>query len=101
MMARSSLRKKEQIEKQRLQQQRRRRNILLGVGAVVIVLLLVLTLPSLLKDTQPKLEIIEITPAARSQTQGMSIGNPNALVKLDVYEDFQCSMCKAYSEQIE
>jgi protein-disulfide isomerase len=30
-----------------------------------------------------------------------TVGNPDAPVKVDVWEDFQCPACKSYSEQIE
>jgi protein-disulfide isomerase len=32
---------------------------------------------------------------------GPALGDPNAPVRIDVYEDFQCPACRSYSEQIE
>ncbi len=101
MMRRSSARQKELLEKQRLQRQKNRRYILLGAGAVVVILLLLIIVPQLLKNKKPALDFIPITPVPRLQAHGLSMGDPNAPVKLDIYEDFQCPMCKAFSEQIE
>jgi protein-disulfide isomerase len=32
---------------------------------------------------------------------GKTIGNPNAKVKIEVYEDFQCPACKEFTDQVE
>jgi protein-disulfide isomerase len=46
-----------------------------------------------------------VTPAAPrnlgSQIDGRSLGDPNAPVRVDVWEDFQCPSCKIFSEGTE
>jgi protein-disulfide isomerase len=46
-------------------------------------------------------EIVQITPVARPQASGTSAGDPNAPVRVDVWEDFQCPGCQFYSQTIE
>ncbi len=45
--------------------------------------------------------ILQITPIARSVENGRSLGDPNAPVMVDVYEDFQCTYCRDYSNTTE
>jgi len=56
-----------------------------------------LIIPSLL----PAGDINSITPIERPNVNGKALGDPNAPVKIDVYEDFQCPACKSYTENIE
>ena len=42
-----------------------------------------------------------ITPVARPLASGVAAGNPNARVRIDVYEDFQCPACRQYTLQTE
>jgi protein-disulfide isomerase len=45
--------------------------------------------------------IIQITPVAYPNAKGTSMGDPNAKVKIDVYEDFRCSACLSFTESVE
>jgi protein-disulfide isomerase len=46
--------------------------------------------------------VIVITPAViNAPITGTSMGDSNAPVRVDVYEDFRCSACKFYSQNIE
>jgi len=46
--------------------------------------------------------IVPITPVAHAvPANKTSLGNPNAPVKMDVWEDFQCSGCLSYSTKLE
>ena len=46
--------------------------------------------------------IVEVTPRTiNAPISGMSMGDPNAKVKMDVWEDFQCSGCMYYSTNLE
>jgi len=48
------------------------------------------------------LGITPITPRTFNTTaDGTHLGDPDAPVKVDVWEDFQCPACKSYSEQTE
>jgi protein-disulfide isomerase len=81
-----------------------RNRILTVVVLVAIVAFVVfgLIVPGLKKANTSTGTINAITPAARkaalSQT---SMGDPNAKVKMDVWEDFQCSGCLSYSQNLE
>jgi len=84
-------------EKRRQEQRKQRLYIILGIIAVALVIALILIIPGLM----PAGEIAAITPVERPMVDGRSLGNPNAPVKIDVYEDFQCPSCQNYSENIE
>jgi len=46
--------------------------------------------------------VTPITPRVfKSTVDGVHLGNANAPVKIDVWEDFQCSSCLSYSQNIE
>lgn len=46
--------------------------------------------------------VIVITPRViNAQVDGVHLGDPNAPVKVDVYEDFRCSACAYFSTNIE
>ena len=80
-----------------------RRNRLLIILVVVIGALLlssILILPNLkLANVE---NIAQITPIPNSiPVNKTSMGNPDAPVKMDVWEDFQCSGCLAYSKSLE
>lgn len=86
----------------RLKKQReQRRNTLLVVLLVAVVLVIIIVLPSLVKSAQPVGEIVEITPVSRPSADGRTMGDPNAPVRIDVFEDFLCSACATYTFEIE
>ena len=68
---------------------------ILVVAAVIITVLLVY--PSM----TPVGEIIPITPGAHPQPSGRQMGDPNAPVLIELYEDFQCPSCRTFNENIE
>jgi protein-disulfide isomerase len=45
--------------------------------------------------------VYPITPRPRFMANGAAAGNPDAKVRVDVYEDFQCSACRQYTMEIE
>jgi protein-disulfide isomerase len=93
-------------KRQEIRARRRRRQMLnriLAIAAVIAVALLVtfaLILPSL---QAPDLgNIVVITPVARTAAvNSTSMGDPAAAVRMDVWEDFQCSGCLAYTQDVE
>ncbi|MFT3890369.1 MAG: thioredoxin domain-containing protein [Anaerolineales bacterium] len=89
--------RQERREKMRSQAQRSRLMMIGGIVLVALVLVL------LIASTQNKSvqNIIAITPVDLPNANGLTIGDPNAKVTIDVFEDFQCPACKQFSEQIE
>ena len=87
-------------ERQRRIQRRNRLLVILLVTVGALLISLVLILPNLkLSDDS---NIIQITPISNAVPMNKtSIGNPDALVKMDVWEDFQCSGCLSYTKNIE
>lgn len=90
--------KRQAIREKRQQRERQQRlYILLGIVAVAIVIAAILFIPNLI----PAGDFVQITPVSRPMVDGRSLGDPNAPVKIEVYEDFQCPACRSYSSDIE
>lgn len=94
--------KRQVIREQREKRQRQQRliTILVVVGAALLVTGLLIA-PSIRAATAPVGEIIKITPEPRPLVDGKAMGDPNAPVKVDVWEDFQCPACRDYTQNIE
>lgn len=87
-------------DRQRRTQNRNRLGVILFVTIGALLIALVLILPSLKSPTVSN--VVQITPLANDVPMNKtSIGDPEAPVKMDVWEDFQCSGCLSYSEKIE
>lgn len=84
-------------EKRRRRQMRQRLFIILGVVGAAVIIAALLIIPSL----QPVGDLVTITPRERPMVDGRAMGDPNAPVTIEIYEDFQCPACKTFSEQIE
>lgn len=94
--------KREAIKAQRTRKKRQRRmNTLIGAGLLIIIVIIVLISPTIYKQLKPAGNFIHITPVARPLVNGNSIGDPNARVKVLVFEDYQCPYCKDYTQQVE
>jgi len=90
--------KRQAIRDKRRQQQRRQRlYLILGIGAAALVIAGILIIPSLL----PAGDIVKITPITRPMVEGRAMGDPNAPVVIEAYEDFQCPACRTYTTDIE
>ena len=94
--------KRQNVREQRLKRQRQQRVLtILVVTAVALVVAFFLIAPSVRNAMTPVGDIVKITPEAHPDANGKTEGNPNALVKVEVWEDFQCPACRQYSESIE
>jgi len=94
--------KRDAIRAQRTKKKRQQRmNTLLWVGGFILLLIIILTLPSIYTTVKPVGDFVKITPIPYPFIDGKAIGNPDAQVKIEVYEDFQCPACKGYTESIE
>lgn len=93
--------KRDEQKQKRAERQRKQRIYwIIGIVAVAIVVALVLILSN---RTAPQTagDFTRITPVARPQANGLSMGDPNALVKVVEFADFQCPACKVYFNQLE
>jgi protein-disulfide isomerase len=99
--------KRQEIRQRRQREKIRNRILVISlVAAGALLIAFGLIIPSVLKTqatanaTQvPVMVITPITPIA--QVNGVHIGDPNAPVKIDVYEDFRCSACMQYTQNFE
>jgi protein-disulfide isomerase len=97
-----TLSKREAIKAQRTRKKRQQRmNTLLWVGGFIVVLILLLISPTIYNSLKPAGDFVRITPVAYTMVDGKTIGNPDAKVKIELYEDFQCPACKGYTESVE
>ena len=89
--------RQERREKMQRQQQRQRLITigLIALGAALIVLAVVWP------QIRPMGEIITVTPVALPNAEGLSLGDANALVTIDIFEDFQCPVCQRFTENTE
>ena len=71
---------------------------LIGGISVVAVLVAVVLISSL---WQPSNAIVTVEPFSRPVTAGTTMGDQNAPVVIDVFEDFQCPACALYTEEVE
>lgn len=106
--------KREEMRDRRRQQQTRNRILvilLVVTGAAILTFVLIIVdphpLPGTAQQTQTSVGVVNlpVTPITsrtfNTTVDGTHIGNPDAPVKIDVWEDFQCPACKQYSEQTE
>lgn len=89
--------------KRRRQQarQKERQMIFLVIAGAILLLVAIIVGASVIQNNQPVGDIVEITPLERPNPVGTAMGNPDAPVRIDVFEDFQCPACQLYSEDVE
>lgn len=94
--------KRQQLREQHLKRARQQRMIVLGsiVGLIALVAVMII-IPQVQANTAPVGEFIRITPQAYPTANGTGLGDPNAKVKIEIYEDFLCSACKSFTLYIE
>jgi protein-disulfide isomerase len=103
--------KRQEIRERRRREQMRNRIIVIAlvvVGALLVTFALVL--PSINNATiaanatktaanASPVPVITVTPKVyNTKVDGVHLGDPNAPVKVDAYEDFRCSACLYYSD---
>jgi protein-disulfide isomerase len=94
---------KRQMRKEEVRRkERQQRMITVGALAVAAIALLALIIvPSIQKAANPGGAFVKVTPVNYPDANGTNLGDPNAKVKIQVFEDFQCSACKAYTRDVE
>lgn len=90
--------KRQQLREKRQREQIRSR--LISIGAVVVGALF-LAFFFIYPNIKPVGDVISITPGTYPQTDMNTMGNPDAPVKLETWEDFQCPACKNFSVSVE
>lgn len=90
--------KRQQLREKRQREEQRTR--MFSIGAVVIGALLVAFF-FIYPNIKPVGEVVSITPGEYPQADMNAVGDPNAPVKLETWEDFQCPACKNFSEDVE
>lgn len=90
---------KRQILREKRQREQKRTR-LISIGAVIAGALLLAFL-FIYPNVKPIGDVISVTPGTYPQTEMNTMGDPNAPVKLETWEDFQCPACKNFSEDIE
>ena len=94
--------KRSEIKQRRVQRrQKERQMIFLVVAGVVLLLVAIIVGSSVIQQNQPIASITPITPIERPNPQGTAMGNPDAPVRIDVFEDFQCPACQFFTQNVE
>jgi protein-disulfide isomerase len=97
-----TINRRDAIKAQRTKKKRQQRmNTILWVGGFIVLIILIFISPTIYNSLKPAGSFIRITPVAYPMVDGKGIGNPNAKVKVEIYEDFQCPSCKLYTDDAE
>ena len=94
---------KRQARLEELRKKERQQRIIIIVAIVVIaaVIIALIAIPSTQKPTDITGGFVKVTPVSYKTADGTSLGNPDAKVVIDVFEDFQCSVCQVYTKEVE
>jgi len=94
---------KRMSKRQRMREKRQRQARMQRLGIIVIIVVgaLLVAYALIYPNLKTAGEIITVEPNPRPLAEGTAMGDPNAPVRIDVFEDFQCPACRTYSEEIE
>jgi protein-disulfide isomerase len=92
------MKRKEAIKERRMKEQRRRR---ITLGLIVAGAVLVIAAFAIWPSLRPVGDVVIPDIRPRPMVDGRAMGDPDAPVVIEVFEDFQCPACAQYSEQIE
>lgn len=97
-----SVSKRDEIKAQRLRRKRQQRlRTLMIAGGVVLILVALAVSPYIANALRPVGEVLPITKIERDLVDGRAMGDPQAPVLIEVFEDFQCPSCREYSNTVE
>jgi len=94
---------KRQLRREQLERKERQQR-LITIGIVVVIALVVVAIivvPTVQKLMNPAGKIVNIKPTSYPNEHGTTMGDANAKVKVEMFEDFQCPRCKEFSTQTE
>ena len=97
-MSREKVSKRQERRERMQREQQRKRLMLIGLITLGVALVVFAVVWQPLSTVG---EIITVTPADLPDADGLSVGDPNAPVTIDVFEDFQCPACKSFTENTE
>jgi protein-disulfide isomerase len=94
---------KRQARREEIRRKERQQRLVLMSVITVIALAIVafIVVPMIRSATAPVGEFVKITPGAYTAAEGTVMGDPNAKVKIEIFEDYTCSACKVYSDNVE
>jgi protein-disulfide isomerase len=92
--------KRELLRERRRREEKRKRGIFIGGIVVIALIIAAVLIYSSLQSSQPE-NITMITPSAVPNPQGLSMGDPNAPIKVSEFADFQCPACMLFATQEE
>jgi len=95
---------KRQSRKEELRKKERQQQVIV-IGAIVVIAIVFVAI-FIISTNKAKINatggpIQEITLKDYKNANGTTMGDPNAKVKIDVFEDFQCVHCKEFTEGVE
>lgn len=91
--------RKEELRKKERQQQMVVIGAIVLIAIVFVVIFYTSTRQASINNTGGSIQTITLKDYKNAQ--GTAMGDPNAKVKIDVFEDFQCIHCKDYTEGVE
>lgn len=95
-MSNKTLRETRRAKRQEQQRRQLIRNLLIIVGVVLLI-----GAGIAYAATRPIGDVVSITPRDIPTPNGRQMGNPDAPVVVEVFEDFQCPVCKNFTDSIE
>jgi protein-disulfide isomerase len=96
-----SMEKKSKRQERREKMKNQARNNRLMMAGLIVVGAALLVLAVVFTQRQAVEDIKTAAPVSLPNPNGQSLGDPNNKVSIDVFEDFQCPACQAFSESIE
>ena len=97
-MSKKKISKRQRIREKRERQARMQR---LGMIAIIAVGALLVAYALIYPNLKTAGEIVTVEPNPRPFADGTAMGDLNAPVVIDVFEDFQCPACVQYTEEVE
>lgn len=94
--------KRSAVKQRRADKRKRERQttFLIIAGGILVLIAAVIGI-SMYQQNQPVGDINMVSPKELPNPQGTALGDPNAPVRIDVFEDFQCPSCQIYTANIE
>jgi protein-disulfide isomerase len=92
--------RREEIRRKERQQ---RLTVMAVIGGIVVLVLAAIILPNIFQPDPEELfgEVKPVTPVTYENMDGAKLGDPNAPVTIEIFEDFQCTACENFSRNYE